>query len=139
MSPDRLRLLLAAFVMLVSGLAVGCSQPQTIQIPAPKPVDLLYLELIQEKASNRTPSNTRVDQRQVMSFEGEITDIEDRKIQFHIDTVYWGRDGYVQCEFSEERKVIYFDKGQTVFLYGFLESVGTVVKFGNCGDYTQVK
>lgn len=121
-------------------LTVGCAeQAREVQVPAPEPVVERYQWLVDEKASNPTRSDLRVDQSPVISFGGEITNIDGKKIQFHIDKQYLKKDRYLQCEFAQKWDVVHYDLGQTVTLFGFLESVGTVVKLGNCGDYDRLR
>ena len=132
--------LLVVGLMAALMLTIGCAeQNQKIQVPAPEPVSERYRWLVDEKESNPVRSDVRVDQRQVISFEGEITNIDGKTVQFHIDKRTLKKDRYLQCEFARERDVVLYDRGQTVTLFGFLEGVGKVVKLDNCGDYDRLQ
>ena len=68
----------------------------------------------------------------IRSFEGQITKIDDSKLQFHIEEVFWGRDKYVECKFRDNRTIITLSKWDIVKVYGYLNDVNNAIKFKNC-------
>ena len=88
-----------------------------------------------KKESNPTRSDARVEAKELVSFTGPITKIEDDRVQFHLATRYLEKDDYVQCQFAEKSDVLSLNKGESVTVYGNLAKVDTVVKFENCRLY----
>ena len=71
-----------------------------------------------------------------MAFTGKITNIEDDKVQFHIEKRWLWKDDYVECKFENKGDIISLDKGDMVTLIGNLDKVSGVVIFKNCGFYS---
>ena len=116
----------------------GCSEPKTVEVPAPVPVEQLYQELVNGKEVNETFSNAYVKSRPVLSFEGQVTEIDGNKVQFHISKRDRERDKYVECRFDRKSDVFPLGEGQASRVYGFLDDVGRVVKLKNCGLYDRL-
>lgn len=124
--------MIAAMPML---LDIGCREPVTIEVPAPRPVVELYQWLLDDKTLNESRSKLREENREVHSFFGPITEIDGSTVRFRIEDRPLQRDTRLDCEFSSERSILSLDAGQTVTLYGFLKEVSRVVKFNKCGFY----
>lgn len=124
------------------------SQPTQIPTPVPTPtptpwpVKELYQFLHNEKESNSTRSERRVDVEWGVRITGRITKIEDDRVQFHIDVkdfesaFFSGnldfKDLYVECKFPKKSYVYKLDRGDTVSLYGKLDQVSNAVKLKDC-------
>lgn len=64
---------------------------------------------------------------------GTITNIDDDRVQFHMEVRLLDKDRYVECKFINRSDVLPLDKGTVVTVYGELSKVSNdVVKFDNC-------
>ncbi|MDE2780761.1 MAG: hypothetical protein OXI91_13960 [Chloroflexota bacterium] len=132
----RSLLVLAAMIAAMPiVLTMGCREPVTIEVPAPRPVVELYQWLLEDKALNESRSELREEKREVHSFVGPITEIDGSTVRFRIEDRLLQRDTWLECEFASERSILSLDAGQMVTLYGFLKDVDRVVKFDKCGFY----
>ena len=68
-----------------------------------------------------------------MAFHGNITRIEDSKLQFHIEERILASDLYVECKFPSINSVLSLNKGEHTRVYGYLNWVINVIAFDNCG------
>ena len=137
-------------ITMIVGLVVcvvltACtSQPTQIPTPTPTPwpVKELYQVLHNEKESNSTRSERRVDEEWGVGITGRITKIEDDRVQFHIEVKEFKsaffsgsldfKDLYVECKFPKKSYVYQLEIGDTVSLYGKLDQVSNAVKFKDC-------
>ena len=107
-------------VLLTGTLACTQPVPSPAPTPTPQPVEELYQFLENEKASNPTRLEKRVEDNELFGFTGAITNIEDDKIQFHIDIHLTAKDEYVECKFDNKASVLSLDAGRRVTVYGNL-------------------
>ena len=120
-------------VVLIGVQACGQPAPSPAPTPTPWRVQELYQFLENEKTSNPTRLEKRVDDKEVFGFTGAITNIEDDKIQFHIAKLDTKKDEYVECEFDDKGGVLSLDAGLQVTAYGRLDAAfptGPLGRFG---------
>lgn len=141
--------LLSIMACLAATLTVSCRQPEN-PLPAPTPVAKLYRGFEQEKSSNPTRLESRVDRNEVYAFSGNISNIDGDTIQFLVDEKMLERDAFVECQFPSESYVLQLNVGQEVTVYGKLTEAfqgglfgitgdSRAVKFHACGFYPQAK
>ncbi len=115
-------------------LLIACkSDDKPLVLPTSVPAHALHERLQNEKELNPTRMEVKIDQRPLMAFHGDITRIEDSKVQFHIEERVLAPDLYVECKFANKNSVLPLNKGQSVRLYGYLTRVNDVIVFENCG------
>ena len=73
-----------------------------------------------------------MESNEIRTFEGQITKIDDSKVQSHIEEVPLGRDKYVECRFRNREAVIPLSNGDIVKMYGYLDDVNDAIRFKNC-------
>ena len=123
---------------LVAAISVSCRQQENPP-PAPVPVENLYRGFEQERSSNPTRLESRVDRNEVSAFYGRIGEINGEVIQFHVDEKMLGRDAFVECQFPSENYVLRLNVGQEVAVYGKLAEAFRGGFFGITGDSRAVK
>lgn len=138
MKISRLGLAITIIAVVMISI-IGCREPETIEVPDPRPVTELYQWLIADKESNSGRSKEREKKGEVYSFEGSISEIDNGKVRFHVEDRPAARDTWLECEFANDRSTLSLDTGQVVRLYGSLDKVDRVVKFGDCRFYDNLK
>ena len=125
---------IALTLAVVLGIfVVSCGNEMRHALPSQfAPVDKFYAEMHNEKNSNPTRMERRIEQGEVYGIIGEITNINDAKIQFHIQKRPLGKDQYVECEFPNERSVLQFNKGEIVKVSGKLNKVNSKIELKSC-------
>ena len=120
---------------LVGILACGQGEPTATPTPTPTPWpdEALYQFLSSEKDTNATRLEKRVENEERFGFTGQITEIEDAKIQMHVSKQHGEKDEYLECKFDSESKVTNLDKGGTVTVYGNLDKAFPTGKLGDLG------
>lgn len=128
---------LSAFVAIVVGLALAgvlaCGQDAPTPTPTPRSVESLYKWLKSEKENNPERLEYRAERGEIFGLTGEITDIEDSKIQFHISRAELGKDEFVECEFSNYGSILSLNIGDPVTVYGKLHKAFPTGKLGQFG------
>ena len=126
--------LAAAGIALAVSTSCTPSSPDPTATPLPTSVPFteLYDFMQSEKNSNPTRVEYFVDVARPSVIEGQITNIKDSKLQFHVHKRTLRRDEYVECAFRQKGSVIRLNVGQLVKIYGELDTVDAAVKLKNC-------
>lgn len=128
---------LSALVPIVVGLALAgilaCGQEAATPTPTPRSVESFYKWLESEQEKNSERVKHWADHGRLFGLTGEITEIEDGKIQFHIRKTELGKDEFVECEFANSSSVLRLNIGERVTIYGNLHEAFPTGKFGQFG------
>ena len=113
--------------------AVACGS----EAPITRPEEFVqasnfYARMQEEKISNPTRMDARIDRKEQYGVIGEITKIEDDKVQFHIEELYLEKDKYVECRFPSKNYVLRLNRGQIVKLSGKLNKVNSKIELTDC-------
>ncbi len=98
----KLSLIASAVAVVLLVMACKGDDKQPLVLPTSVPVAALYQQLHAEKELNPTRMEAQVDQRVLMAFHGNITKIEDSKVQFHLEVRPIVGDLYVECKFAKK-------------------------------------
>ena len=116
----RLAVLLLVVFLTVFAVTQACRPAEQLQLPDPIRVGAFYQHITDEHASNATRLQERVESGEGLLLVMTITNIEDAKVQQHIQKPDLGFHKYVECKFPDSEMVLQFDKGDTILVYGNL-------------------
>ena len=88
--------------------------------------------LLEDRELNSSRSRLRIEREEVHRFIGEVTDIQDLAVQFHIEKRAFRGDIYVECSFTSDEKFWELNEGDRATVQGHLTEIGDVTKFERC-------
>ena len=98
-------------ILMVNFIACGNEAPITEPSEFAQAHDF-YARMQNEKDSNPTRMEARINRKEQYGIVGEITKIEDEKVQFHIEETELGKDKYIECKFPGKNHVLSLNRGQ---------------------------